>query len=111
MARKLKLLWTGPALDDLRAIRDYVSRDDPIAAKRLARKIRDGVLRLAEHSLSGRVVPEFYGLGYREVITAPYRIVYKIKERQVIILRVWHGRRDIKTLAFCKPVTPGGARR
>ena len=95
MPRKHKILWTGPALDDLRGIRDYVSQDDPAAAKRLAEKIRNGVLRLADHPLSGRVVPELSGLDYREVIIAPYRIVYAVKKDKVIILRVWHGRREL----------------
>ena len=95
MPKKKKIFWTGPALDDLRGIRDYVSQDDPAAAKRLAEKIRNGVLRLADHPLSGRVVPELSGLDYREVIIAPYRIVYAVKKDKVIILRVWHGRREL----------------
>ena len=95
MPRKKKIFWTGPALDDLGDIRDYVSQDDPAAAKRLAEKIRSGVLRLADHPLSGRVVPELSGLDYREVIVAPYRIVYAVKRDKVIILRVWHGRREM----------------
>lgn len=88
------ILWTGPALDDLRGIREYVSRDNPPAAKRLATRIRDGVKRLARHPRSGRIVPELAGLGFREVIVAPYRIVYLVKDGQIVILRVWHGRRD-----------------
>ena len=95
MPRKQKILWTGPALDDLRDIRDYVRQDDPAAAKRFAEKIRNGVLRLADHPLSGRVVPELSGLDYREVIIAPYRIVYAVKKDKVIILRVWHGLREL----------------
>jgi addiction module RelE/StbE family toxin len=95
MAKKKKILWTGPALNDLKDIRDYVSQDDPTAAKRLAEKIRNGVLRLADHPLSGRVVPELSGLDYREVIVAPYRIVYAVKRDKVIIFRVWHGRREL----------------
>ena len=92
MARKHKLLWTGPALGDLREICDYVSRDNPSAAKKLASSIREAVLRLQRHPHSGRVVPELPALGYREVIVAPYRIVYTIAEN-VVVLRVWHGRR------------------
>ena len=50
----------------------------PEAAKRLAGKIRHGVIRLADHPKSGRVVPEFPERDYREIIITPYRIVYKI---------------------------------
>jgi plasmid stabilization system protein ParE len=44
----------------------------------------------------GRVVPEFEQQGYRELIVAPYRIVYEVRQRRVIVLRVWHGRRELR---------------
>jgi addiction module RelE/StbE family toxin len=93
MAGTRKLLWTSPALDDLREMREYVSRDKPAAAQKLARAIKQAVLRLREHPHSGRVVPELSQRGYREVIVPPYRIIYEVQPQQVIILRVWHGRR------------------
>jgi toxin ParE1/3/4 len=96
MARKLKLLWSGPALDDLRRIRDYVSVDKPGAARKLASSIREKVLRLRDHPLSGRVVPELAERGYREVVIAPYRIVYRVEKSRVVILRVWHGRSELR---------------
>jgi plasmid stabilization system protein ParE len=96
MPRRFRILWTGPALDDLRAVREHVSRDRPEAAKRLAGRIRDRVALLAVHPESGRVVPELEPLGYREVIAAPYRIVYELRKRDVVVLRVWHGRREME---------------
>lgn len=81
---------------DLGEIREYVSRDDPAAAANLAEKIQRGVERLALHPLSGRVVPGLPSRGYREVIVYPYRIVYVVREESVSIIRVWHGRRDLK---------------
>ena len=99
MPHRYGIQWTGPALVDLRSIRDYVSAEGrPIAAKRLATTIRDAVLRLQSHPFSGRLVPEFPGAEYREVIVAPYRIVYELTEDRVVVLRVWHGRRDLKRL-------------
>ena len=84
---------------DLRTIRDEIAAEGrPTAAKRLAKKIRDAVLRLQPHPYSGRLVPEFPGSRYREVIVAPYRIVYELTENKVIVLRVWHGRRDLTRL-------------
>ena len=91
--RRRKLLWSGPALDDLREIREYVSRDRPAAAKELARSINGSVLRLREHPHCGRVVPEISRPACREVIVPPYRIIYEVQPTRVVILRVWHGRR------------------
>ena len=96
MGKLHKLYWTGPALDDLREIRQYVRLDKPSAAQNLARTIRKKVLRLKEQPLSGRIVPELAELGYREIIVSPYRIVYQVKDRSVVILRVWHGRRAMR---------------
>ena len=99
MPRRDEILWTGPALADLRSTRDDVAAEGrPKAAKRLANKIRDAVLRLQAHPHSGRLVPEFPGGGYREVIVTPYRVVYELSGDKVVILRVWHGRRDLTQL-------------
>ena len=75
---KYQLLWTGPALEDLRSIRD------DIAAQGRPRV--------------GREVPEFPGVGYRELVVTPCRIVYELSEERVVILRIWHGRRDLGRL-------------
>ena len=57
--KKWVILWTGPALDDLREIRRYVARDKPQAARALAERIRDSVSKLRDYPNSGRVLPEF----------------------------------------------------
>ncbi|MCP3960157.1 MAG: type II toxin-antitoxin system RelE/ParE family toxin [bacterium] len=99
MPRRYEIFWTGPALADLRPIRDYVAAEGrPEAAKRLAGKIRDAVLRLRDHPHSGRPVPEVPDGRYREVIVTPYRIVCELAGDKVVLLRVWHGRRDLTRL-------------
>jgi len=95
MASRKTIVWTGPALDDLGRIKEYVERDDPRAAETLAARIRESVLRLQHHPLSGRIVPEYASRGLREVIVSPYRIVYEVGSRHVVVLRVWHGRQDL----------------
>ena len=94
--KKYRLLWTGPALDDLRSIRDYISADGrPRAAQSMAKRIRRRLLSLQSHPESGRRVPEFAAAELREVIVSPYRIIYELKEDRIIVLRIWHGRRDL----------------
>ncbi len=89
------ILWSGPALEDLRQIRSWVARERPDAAKRLATRIRERVEALADLPMSGRVVPEIGIETYREVIVRPYRVIYEVREIDVFILRVWHSRRDL----------------
>lgn len=95
MTEARTILWTGPALQDLRDIRDWVERDSSDAARRLAAKIREGVDRLARFPSSGRVVPEIGIDRYREVIIRPYRVIYETRNNALVILRVRHSRRDL----------------
>jgi plasmid stabilization system protein ParE len=37
------------------------------------------------------VPPEFPDLPFREVIVKPYRFFYRIKDKAVWIVAVWHG--------------------
>jgi len=95
MAEARPILWTGPALADLREIREWVERDSPDAACRLAAKIRERVDDLAVSPSSGRVVPEIGIERYREVIVRSYRVIYEIRESDLVILRVRHSRCDL----------------
>ena len=99
MPEKLEILWTGPALADLREIRDRIEAEGrPMAGKKLAKRIRAGVLQLETFPESGREVPEFPGAGYRELIVSSYRIIYELAGDRAFVLRVWHGRRDLTRL-------------
>ena len=40
---------------------------------------------------SGRVLPEFADLPYREVIVGPSRFFYRIAGKTVWVVAVWHG--------------------
>jgi toxin ParE1/3/4 len=69
---------------------DYIRRDDPQAASRFRQRAEAVLRRLEEFPKSGRVVPEFPELPYREVVV-PYRFFYRIRGRAVWIVAVWHG--------------------
>lgn len=93
-----ELVWSTLAIEDLRAAREYVTESgDPTAARALANRIRHRVEELPRHPQIGRVVPEFATPRLREVIVAPYRIVYLVDDaaHRVVIVRIWHGRRDL----------------
>jgi addiction module RelE/StbE family toxin len=95
VTENLTIRWTGPALKDLEELRARVSRDRPDAAKKPAREIRTRVEGLAGFRESGRVVPEIGIESYREVIVRSYRVIYEVREIEVVILRIWHTRRDL----------------
>lgn len=96
MLVKRQILWSGPALQDLKQIRAWVARDSPDVARRLASKIRKGVENLADFPMAGRVVPEIGIKTYREIIVRPYRVIYKVLDHDaIVILRLWHSHRDL----------------
>jgi len=69
----------------------YIRRDKPSAANRFRDRAETVLRRLEDFPESGRVVPEFPELPYREVIISPYRFFYRIKGDVVWIVAVWHG--------------------
>jgi plasmid stabilization system protein ParE len=96
VAVPVRVFWTRPAIADLQSIREYIAADGrPMAARRLAKRIRDRVELLALHPLAGRQLPELPGAPYREVIVGPFRIVYQVSGDRLEVLRVWHSSRDL----------------
>jgi toxin ParE1/3/4 len=69
----------------------YIRRDNPQAAASLRERAEKILRRLEEFPDSGRVVPEFPDLPYREVVIAPYWFFYRIKDDIAWIVAVWHG--------------------
>jgi len=70
---------------------DYIRRDHPPAALALRRKVESRLRRLERFPDSGRSIPEFPDLPYREVIVSPYRFFYRVHRGLVWVVAVWHG--------------------
>jgi len=69
----------------------YILRDNPVAARRFRQRAERVLRRLERFPDSGRVLPEFPDLPYREVIVAPYRFFYRVADKTVWVVGVWHG--------------------
>lgn len=87
----MKLRFTSSARIQFLAALAYIRRDNPEAAWRFRRRAEKILRRLEEFPGSGRVIPEFPDLPYREVVIAPYRFFYRLKGDTVWIVAVWHG--------------------
>ena len=92
----VKVIWTDFAIEDLRLIHDYISKDSKRYADRFLEKLLERVEQLESFPKSGRVVPEFNINTIREIIEGNYRIVYKISTTQIAIVRVHHAARQLK---------------
>jgi len=87
----LKVLFTPSGRDQFLAAIAYIYRENPAAAVIFRRKAEKVLSRLRKFPQSGRVLPEFPDLPFREVIVSPYRFFYRVKEKTVWIVAVWPG--------------------
>ena len=96
MARKV--VWTEPAADDLVETVEYIARDSPAFAATLAQRVCDAGDTLGVGAERGRRFPDPEYSYLRELIIGPYRLVYQVEAKRVVIHGVFHGRRDVVTL-------------
>jgi toxin ParE1/3/4 len=68
----------------------YIRRDKPSAARKFREKAEATLVRLCAFPESGRRIPEFPDLAYREVIVRPYRFFYRTEGTTVWVVAVWH---------------------
>ena len=105
MSKTYELRWTSNAKDDLLNIIEYINRDSPTAANEVYLKIREAAKSSNFLPLKGRVVPELQKEGitiYREVITIPWRIMYKVGIDTVYIMAILDSRQNVEELLLQK---------
>lgn len=91
----MRVVWTRPALDDVLEIKHYIAADSPRYAQVVTERLFAAVERLDAYPLSGRMVPELSAATLREVIEAPYRIVYRVRAEVLEIIAVVHSARRL----------------
>jgi toxin ParE1/3/4 len=74
----VKIIWTDLAIEDLRSIHNYISKDSPFYANRFIEKLLFRVEQLKNYPKSGRKVPEIGDECIRELIEGNYRIIYRV---------------------------------
>ncbi len=99
----MRLLWTGPALSDLRALHADIAKDGERAADAMVARMVDRAERqLSRLPESGRPLPSLprtrgrEGRGQtRELVISgtPYVLPYRVMGDTIHILRVFHSAR------------------
>lgn len=92
----VKIRWTELAIDDLKNIHDYISKESIVYANNMIEKIVSRVDQIEQFPESGRIVPEFRKRSLRELIEGSYRIIYKIHRQYIGIIRIHHSARLLK---------------
>ena len=87
----MRIQFTPKARTQVLKALEYIRRDRPIAARRYLERAEKSLSRLKSFPNSGRTLPEFPDLPFREVIVAPYRFFHRVQHDTVWIAAVWHG--------------------
>lgn len=86
----MKIQFTPTARKQFLSALSYIRKDKPSAAVDFRNRAEKTLKRLEDFPESGRIIPDFQDLPYREVIIRPYRFFYRIKTDIIWVVAVWH---------------------
>lgn len=96
------VLMTGDAARDLEELYDYIAlHDAPQKADLVLSQIEKVFSQLSQFPERGSYPKELLALGirdYREIFFKPYRIIYRVVDKNVYVFLIADGRRDMQSL-------------
>ncbi len=101
MSSRYEVIWSLVAENDLKNIIEYVAEYSHVNALNVFKKIRQKASSLYNLPERGRIIPELRGHGilqYRELIISPWRVIYRISERNVYVLSILDSRQNIEDI-------------
>ncbi len=98
MAKKYQVNLTQQAQNDLEHIFYYIADDSINNATNFVLQLEKKIYSLKTYPDRSPFIPEneFFGTNYRHLVYKKYRIVYRIVEKTVFILRIFHGAKLLK---------------
>lgn len=90
---RFTVLITDLAEQDIRDIAAFIGQRSPEAALRFAARLRAEAQLLSIRPASPAAVPGPRSGSVRRRLVGAYKIYFTIREREVVILRVFHGAR------------------
>ena len=89
----MKVVWSPLAEQRALEAVDYIARDRSRTAAVWLEKLLERVSQLDQFEQRGRVLREIGIPAYREILHAPYRIIYRVDATRVVILTLRHVQR------------------
>ncbi len=83
------IMWLDDAVQDLRSLHQYITSENPSAANRVAKHILNTVNLLIEQPSMGRK-GRVHNTRELVVSSTPFIIPYRVKNKTIEILRVFH---------------------
>ena len=93
MRRRYKLYITDTAQHDLEQIFYYIAQDSLHNADLFVSELESKAYSLETLPERQPLIPEneYFGTDYRHLVHRKYRIIYRIADNEVFILRILHG--------------------
>jgi len=86
----MQLFWTETAEKQLDGIYNFIALDSRMYALKMVQKLTDISEQISHSPYSGRIVPEYQSEAIREIIVAPYRVIYTIDTNSIYVTSVIH---------------------
>ena len=93
-----RVTWSLEAVEDLESIAEYIEKDSFHYAQAVVSKILEVQRTIKEFPLIGRVLPELGNDNIRERFIYSYRLVYEIKQQNILIVAIIHGSRLLENV-------------
>ena len=90
----MRLRWSQPARDDLARLHDFLAPLNPEAAIAAVRELLAGVEQLPFNPRLGRSLDIYRPRDVRRLVVGLYEIRYEVRDDDIIIVRLFHGRED-----------------
>lgn len=92
-----KIRWSQEAFDWLKNVRDYIAKDKPLVAQKIAKGMIEKIERLRDFPESGYRLGAASSKQIRVLLYGHYRIVYQVnRDKDIDILGIFHGALDLK---------------
>lgn len=96
----MKVVITEDAFEDLKAIGDYIAKDNPPRAQSFVAELLDKARGLAALPKGFPLVPRYEQHGIRRRNHRGYLIFYRVEEDRITVIHIVHGARDYEAILF-----------
>jgi plasmid stabilization system protein ParE len=105
MKEPCEFLWAAVDEKALLEIIDFIAEDECAISLKTLNTIRTAASRLDRPPGRGRIVPELlmHGMSrYREIVIAPWRVIYRIEGKKGYVVSVIDGRRNVEDILLAR---------
>jgi len=88
----MKLKFTAQALKDLHQLKEFIAKNNPIAASKYIARLLKAIGQLLTQPQLGKELEE-EPLA-RQLVAGDYVVRYAIRGETIYVLKIWHGKED-----------------